>query len=137
VLGFPLILLKGQRRSRGLNWGAFCGLRPKRRFRVLGVLGVSVVFLRFWRGGVKMSQSLDEQSTRLYRIRKTIMEMLRDRDYVVAEFELSFTKDQFREKYGDEPKREDLVIQKPRRSNNAEHVGFLACISLALREVLV
>jgi hypothetical protein len=60
-----------------------------------------------------MSQSLDEQSTRLYRIRKTIMEMLRDRDYVVAEFELSFTKDQFREKYGDEPKREDLVIQKP------------------------
>jgi hypothetical protein len=41
------------------------------------------------------------------------MEMLCDRDYVVAEFELSFTKDQFREKYGDEPKWEDLVIQKP------------------------
>ena len=60
------------------------------------------------------------------------MEMLRDRDYVVAEFELNFTKDQFREKYGDEPKREDLVIQKPRRSNNAEHVGFSACTSLAI-----
>lgn len=73
-----------------------------------------------------MSHSLDEQSTRLYRIRKTVMEMLRDRDYVVAEFELSFTKEQFREKYGDEPKRDDLVIQKPKRSNNAEHVGFLA-----------
>lgn len=72
-----------------------------------------------------MSHALDEQSTRLYRIRKTVMEMLRDRDYVVAEFELSFTKEQFREKYGDEPKREDLVIQKPRRSNNAEHVRFL------------
>lgn len=81
--------------------------------------------------GLKMSQSLDEQSTRLYRIRKTVMEMLRDRDYVVAEFELTLNKDQFREKYGDEPKREDLVIQKPRRSNNAEHVsGFLACTSL-------
>lgn len=69
-----------------------------------------------------MSHSLDEQSTRLYRIRKTVMEMLRDRDYVVAEFELSFTKEQFREKYGDEPKRDDLVIQKPKRSNNAEHI---------------
>jgi DNA-directed RNA polymerase I, II, and III subunit RPABC1 len=42
-----------------------------------------------------------------------VIEMLRDRDYVVAEFELSFTKDQFQEKYGDEPKQEDLVIQKP------------------------
>jgi len=57
------------------------------------------------------------------------MEILRDRDYVVAEFELSFTKEQFREKYGDEPKREDLVIQKPKRSNNAEHVRFLAFAS--------
>jgi DNA-directed RNA polymerase I, II, and III subunit RPABC1 len=57
--------------------------------------------------------SLDEQSTRLYQIRKMVIEMLRDRDYVVAEFELSFTKDQFQEKYGDEPKQEDLVIQKP------------------------
>jgi DNA-directed RNA polymerase I, II, and III subunit RPABC1 len=71
------------------------------------------------------SQQLDEQSTRLYRIRKTVMEMLRDRDYVVAEFELAFTKEAFREKYGDEPKREDLVIQKPKRSNTAEHVSFL------------
>ena len=69
------------------------------------------------------SHAFDEQSTRLYRIRRTVMEMLRDRDYVVAEFELSFTKEQFREKYGDEPKREDLVIQKPKRSNNAEHVS--------------
>jgi hypothetical protein len=59
VLGFSFILFKGQRRSRGLNWGAFCGLRPKRRFRVLRVFGVSVVFLQFWRGGVKMSQSLE------------------------------------------------------------------------------
>lgn len=71
------------------------------------------------------SHAFDEQSTRLYRIRRTVMEMLRDRDYVVAEFELSFTKEQFREKYGDEPKREDLVIQKPKRSNNAEHVSGL------------
>ena len=29
---------------------------------------------------------------------------------------------QFREKYGDERKREDLVIQRSRRSNNAEQI---------------
>ena len=51
------------------------------------------------------------------------MEMLRDRDYIVAKLQLSFTKEQFPEKYGDEPRREDLVIQKPKRSNNAEHVS--------------
>jgi hypothetical protein len=59
VLGFSFILFKGQRHSRGLNWGAFCGLKPKRRFRVLRDFGVSLVFLWFWRGGVKMSQSLE------------------------------------------------------------------------------
>ncbi|KAL3680161.1 hypothetical protein R1sor_023117 [Riccia sorocarpa] len=68
------------------------------------------------------SQQLDEQSTRLYRIRRTVMQMLRDRDYVVADVELAFTKDQFREKYGDEPKREDLVLRKTKRSNPNEQL---------------
>jgi hypothetical protein len=86
MLGFSFILFKGQRRSRGLNWGAFCGLRPIIRFRVLRVFGVSVVFLQFWRNGSRCRShwSLNEQSTHLYRIWKMVMEMLRDRDYVVA-----------------------------------------------------
>lgn len=77
------------------------------------------------------TQQLDEQSTRLYRIRRTVMQMLRDREYVVADVELSLSKDHFREKYGDEPKREDLVLRKTKRSNPNEQVTtFSRIVSL-------
>ncbi|CAM6072682.1 unnamed protein product [Sphagnum tenellum] len=75
------------------------------------------------RAGTTMtSEELEVQITRFYRIRKTVMEMLRDRDYEVAEFEVAMTKEEFREKYGEEPKREHLVIRKTKRSNAAEHI---------------
>lgn len=48
------------------------------------------------------------------------MQMLRDRDYLVADFELNMSKDDFKQKYSDDPKREDLVISKSRRSNNSD-----------------
>ncbi|KAG6546029.1 hypothetical protein Mapa_012434 [Marchantia paleacea] len=38
------------------------------------------------------TQQLDEQSKRPYRIRRTVMQMLRDREYVVADVELSLLK---------------------------------------------
>ncbi|KAL3680814.1 hypothetical protein R1sor_023770 [Riccia sorocarpa] len=60
-----------------------------------------------------------------------LREMLRDRDYLVADVELAFTKDQFREKkYGDEPKREDLVLRKTKRSNPNEQVFVLPTAKL-------
>ena len=65
---------------------------------------------------------LDEQSARLFRIRRTVMQMLRDRDYLVADFEISMSKDEFRDKFGDEPKRDDLVISKSKRANSSEQV---------------
>ncbi|KAJ7244806.1 hypothetical protein O6H91_Y431000 [Diphasiastrum complanatum] len=68
------------------------------------------------------SHQLDEQSNRLYRIRKTVMQMLRDRDYLVVDHELSLSKEQFREKFGDEPKREDLVISRYKRSDSSERI---------------
>jgi hypothetical protein len=74
-------------------------------------------------GTTMTSEELEVQITRFYRIRKTVMEMLRDRDYEVAEFEVAMTKEEFREKYGEEPKREHLVIRKAKRSNAAEHVS--------------
>lgn len=67
-------------------------------------------------------QQLDEQSARLYRIRRTVMQMLRDRDYLVADFETSMSKDDFRDKFGEEPKRDDLVIIKSKRANPAEQI---------------
>eukprot|EP00246_Nothoceros_aenigmaticus_P016718 TRINITY_DN7789_c0_g1_i2.p1 TRINITY_DN7789_c0_g1~~TRINITY_DN7789_c0_g1_i2.p1 ORF type:complete len:209 (+),score=31.43 TRINITY_DN7789_c0_g1_i2:110-736(+) len=68
------------------------------------------------------TQQIDDSATRLFRIRRTVMQMLRDRDYLVADFELNMSKDEFKQKYSDEPKREDLVISKPRRSNSSDHI---------------
>ncbi|XP_024515093.1 DNA-directed RNA polymerases II and IV subunit 5A isoform X2 [Selaginella moellendorffii] len=65
---------------------------------------------------------LDDSTNRLYRIRRTIMQMLRDRDYLVADYEVSLTKEQFRDKFGDEPKRDDLVISKAKRSDQSDQI---------------
>lgn len=50
------------------------------------------------------------------------MQMLRDRDYLVADFEISVSKEEFRDKFTDEPKRDDLVINKSKRNNPSEQI---------------
>ncbi|KAL9258599.1 DNA-directed RNA polymerases II and IV subunit 5A-like protein [Drosera capensis] len=62
----------------------------------------------------------DEEITRLYRVRKTLMQMLNDRNYFVTDFEINMTKEQFIDKYGDHIKREDLVMLKAKRDNRDE-----------------
>lgn len=64
----------------------------------------------------------EEELSRLFRVRKTLMEMLADRGYLVGEFEINMSKHQFLQKYGDNMKREDLVIQKAKRNNSSEQV---------------
>lgn len=64
----------------------------------------------------------DEEITRLFRIRKSVMQMLRDRGYLVGDFEIGMSKHQFIQKYGENMKREDLVIQKAMRSDNSDQV---------------
>ncbi|KAK0589293.1 hypothetical protein LWI29_012167 [Acer saccharum] len=64
----------------------------------------------------------DEEIKRLVRIRKTVMEMLRDRGYFVGEFEINMTKQQFISKYGENMKREDLVINKALRNSNSDQI---------------
>ncbi|KAK2645629.1 hypothetical protein Ddye_020824 [Dipteronia dyeriana] len=64
----------------------------------------------------------DEELKRLFRIRKTVMEMLRDRGYFVGEFEINMTKEQFLSKYGENTKREDLVINKAMRDNSSDQI---------------
>lgn len=66
----------------------------------------------------------DEEITRLFRIRKTVMQMLKDRGYVVGDFEIEMTKYQFIQKYGENMKREDLVINKGFR-NSSDQVCYL------------
>lgn len=64
----------------------------------------------------------EEEITRLFRIRKTVMQMLKDRGYFVGDFEIDMTKEQFKNKYGESMKREDLVINKSKRNNSSDQV---------------
>ncbi|KAJ6362511.1 hypothetical protein OIU78_002836, partial [Salix suchowensis] len=62
----------------------------------------------------------EEEIKRLFRIRKTVMQMLKDRGYFVGDFEIKMTREQFESKYGNNMKREDLVINKAKRSDSSD-----------------
>ncbi|GAB4834535.1 DNA-directed RNA polymerases II and IV subunit 5A [Ancistrocladus abbreviatus] len=64
----------------------------------------------------------EEEVTRLHRIRKTLMQMLNDRGYIVADFEINMTKEQFIHKYGENVKREDLTINKHKRNDSSDQI---------------
>ena len=71
----------------------------------------------------------DEEINRLFRIRRTMMQMLKDRGYFVGDFEIDMTKEQFRNKYGESMKREDLVINKAKRNDSSDQVFIQFCLS--------
>ncbi|KAK9119709.1 hypothetical protein Scep_017802 [Stephania cephalantha] len=64
----------------------------------------------------------DEDITRLFRIRRTVMQMLRDRNYLVGDFEINMTRPEFLTKFGENLKREDLVINKSMRNQPSEQI---------------
>ncbi|KAF3441394.1 hypothetical protein FNV43_RR15308 [Rhamnella rubrinervis] len=64
----------------------------------------------------------EEEITRLYRIRRTVMQMLKDRDYLVGDHEANLTREQFKNKYGENMKREDLTINKAKRNDSSDQI---------------
>lgn len=64
----------------------------------------------------------EEEITRLHRIQRTVLQMLRDRGYLVTDGELNMTRFQFIEKYGENMKREDLVINKHKRNESSDQI---------------
>ncbi|KAG5142192.1 hypothetical protein JHK82_017887 [Glycine max] len=64
----------------------------------------------------------EEEMGRLYRIRKTVMQMLRDRGFLVGDFEINMSKHEFKSKYGEHMKREDLVINKSKKDNSGDQI---------------
>ncbi|BBG97260.1 Eukaryotic rpb5 RNA polymerase subunit family protein [Prunus dulcis] len=64
----------------------------------------------------------EEEITRLYRVRRTVMQMLRDRKYLVGDFEINMTREQFKAKYGENMKREDLTINKTKRNDSTDQL---------------
>ncbi|XP_058078480.1 DNA-directed RNA polymerases II and IV subunit 5A-like isoform X2 [Magnolia sinica] len=69
-----------------------------------------------------MSSAMDEDASRLFRIRRTVMQMLRDRGYLVGDFEINMTRSQFIDKFGENVKREDLVISKAKRNDSGDQI---------------
>ncbi|KAJ9688372.1 hypothetical protein PVL29_014189 [Vitis rotundifolia] len=64
----------------------------------------------------------EEEISKLFRIRKTVMQMLKDRGYFVGDFEINMTKHQFVSKFGENMKREDLVINKAKRTDSSDQI---------------
>ncbi|GAU42946.1 hypothetical protein TSUD_142830 [Trifolium subterraneum] len=64
----------------------------------------------------------DEDVTKLYKIRRTILEMLADRNYDVSETELSMSKTDFKSEFGEHFRREQLEIQKTHKDNPSEKI---------------
>lgn len=79
-----------------------------------------------------MLNSEVDEVTRLYRIRKTLMEMLNDRGYMVTDSDINMTKDEFIAKYGGENiKKEDLTFHKAKRNDSKDQVlDSILCFSL-------
>lgn len=63
-----------------------------------------------------------EEAVRLFRIRKTIMEMLKDRGYIVVDEDLAMNFKQFKEKFGDSIRRENLDFSKCKRDNPSDQI---------------
>ncbi|KAK4285399.1 hypothetical protein QN277_002099 [Acacia crassicarpa] len=59
---------------------------------------------------------------RLYKIRKTVMQILRDRGYLVTDYEINMNKNEFRDKYSENMKREDLLINKAKKDNSSDQI---------------
>ena len=54
----------------------------------------------------------DEAETyKLWRVRKTVMQMCHDRGYLVTQDELDQTLDQFKEQFGDRPRCVCMMLQ--------------------------
>ncbi|XP_021597882.1 DNA-directed RNA polymerases II and IV subunit 5A isoform X2 [Manihot esculenta] len=64
----------------------------------------------------------EDEIKRLFRIRKTVMTMLKDRGYFVGDFEINMTREQFISKFGENMKREDLVINKTKRNDPSDQI---------------
>ncbi|KAJ0727167.1 putative RNA polymerase, Rpb5, RNA polymerase Rpb5 domain superfamily [Helianthus annuus] len=64
----------------------------------------------------------EEEIRRLFRIRRTVMQMLRDRGYLVGEFEINMDMNDLLRKYGENMKREDLLISKAKTNDSSDQI---------------
>ncbi|KAL1223682.1 DNA-directed RNA polymerases II and IV subunit 5A [Cardamine amara subsp. amara] len=60
----------------------------------------------------------EEEMKRLFLVERTLMQMLKDRGYLIEDSEITMTQEQFHTKYGDKMKRKDLVTLKAKKNDD-------------------
>tara|TARA_B110001452_G_scaffold186820_2_gene157274 strand:- start:650 stop:1000 length:351 start_codon:yes stop_codon:yes gene_type:complete len=69
-----------------------------------------------------MQAGLTKPAYDLFRCRRTIHEMLRDRGYLVDQTDIDMPEDDFKEKFGEAPMREQLTILVQEREDPTKQV---------------
>ncbi|KAK4564671.1 hypothetical protein RGQ29_006665 [Quercus rubra] len=66
--------------------------------------------------------STPEQVSRIYKVRKTVFQMLRDRGYSVDDSEINMTRQQFTQHFGERIKRDELFIHKVKEQDSSDQI---------------
>ncbi|KAJ1615842.1 RNA polymerase [Pavlovales sp. CCMP2436] len=64
----------------------------------------------------------DEELSKLFRVRRTVFQMLRDRHYLVDTADINRTRDEFAALFGDFPKRDDLTVLAQKRDDPTQGI---------------
>lgn len=59
---------------------------------------------------------------RVYRVRRTVLQMLRDRGYMVDASDIDETEESFNEKYSSMPNRESLTLLVQKKDNPTDQI---------------
>ncbi|GAU26808.1 hypothetical protein TSUD_289130 [Trifolium subterraneum] len=64
----------------------------------------------------------EKEVTRLYRVYRTVLEMLRDRNYLVLESEVNMSIQEFKAQFGENMRRVDLTIMKANKDDPSDKI---------------